>query len=215
MGLPSAARLILAGFAKCSAMERGSRRRSLGDIFDNIVFLKTTMKNKTFPELNDSQYVHLAEFRYRLRRFVRFTEENARRVGLEPQQQQLLLALRGLPKDRKPVIRTLAERLQLKHHSTVELINRLEANALVRRVRAKADRREVLVELTLKGRDLLLKLSLENTQELVSSGPELVEALQTLLSELTRSKSARHKSAENRAGEHKSDQPKKSKSSKK
>ena len=68
----------------------------------------------------------LAEFRYQIRRFLYFSEEAARRAGIEPQQHQLLLAIKGLPTALRPTIRTLAERMQLQHHSAVELIDRLE-----------------------------------------------------------------------------------------
>ncbi|HYX50470.1 MAG TPA: helix-turn-helix domain-containing protein, partial [Ktedonobacteraceae bacterium] len=76
-------------------------------------------------EISITEYQTLAEFRYQLRRFLRFSEQAARAAGLEPQQHQLLLALKGLPEGRKATIGALAERLQLTHHSTVELVDRL------------------------------------------------------------------------------------------
>ena len=74
-------------------------------------------------------YKAMAELRYQIRRFLRFSENAARQVGIEPQQHQLLLAVRGLPDDVKPTIGVLAERMQLQHHSTVELIDRLVEGA--------------------------------------------------------------------------------------
>src|SRR5262245_38534659 len=76
------------------------------------------------------EYRALAEFRYLVRRFLAFSEAAARAAGLRPQQHQLLLAVKGLPAGMKPTIRVLAERLQLRHHSTVELADRMEEQGL-------------------------------------------------------------------------------------
>src|SRR5579883_1322249 len=75
---------------------------------------------------SQAEYQVLAEFRHQLRRFLSFSERNARIFGLEPQQHQLLLAIKGLPDGTRASIGELAERLQLRHHSTVGLINRME-----------------------------------------------------------------------------------------
>ena len=98
-----------------------------------------------------SDYRALAELRYQVRLFLHFSEREARKMGLEPQQHQLMLALKGLPPGRRPTVGTLAERLQIQHHSTVELVNRLSAGGLVRRNRGDEDRRQVLLGLTPKG----------------------------------------------------------------
>src|SRR5919206_1623843 len=95
-----------------------------------------------------AEYRALAELRYQIRRFLRFSEREARRAGLEPRQHQALLALKGLPPDRLPTIGELAERLQVEHHSAVELVGRLVERGLVERTRAAADRRLVLLALT-------------------------------------------------------------------
>ena len=124
-----------------------------------------------------SDYQALAELRHQIRRFLHFSEQAARKMRLEPQQHQLLLALKGLPAGLHPTIRTLAERLQLQHHSTVELINRLSAGGLVRRSRAGEDRRQVLLGLTAKGEKVLRELSMEHKAELHTQGPALVAAL--------------------------------------
>ncbi len=126
-------------------------------------------------------YHALAEFRYQIRRFLRFSEEAARSAGLEPQQHQLLLALRGLPAAILPTVSELAERLQIRHHSVVELVDRLEQRQLVRRHRSEADRRKVLVEMTPEGDQLLQSLALAHRQELESAGPELLRALSAVL----------------------------------
>ncbi len=98
-----------------------------------------------------SDYEALAELRYQIRRFLSFSEQAARGAGLEPRQHQLMLALKGLPAQSRPTIGELAERLQIQHHSAVELVNRLVAAGYIRRTRAGEDRREVLLSLTPKG----------------------------------------------------------------
>lgn len=123
----------------------------------------------------------LAEFRYQLRRFTRFSEQAVRAVGLEPQQHQLLLAVKGLPNGKIATVGTLADRLQIEHHSAVELINRLAEKGLVERRRDEADMRRVLVSLTDAGEALLHKLSVYHRAELRSNGSALVRSLQELI----------------------------------
>lgn len=123
----------------------------------------------------------MAELRYQIRKFLRFSENAAREAGIEPQQHQLLLAIRGLPDGLRPTIGALAERMQLQHHSTVELIDRLVDRGFLCRLRATDDRRQVLVKLTKEGENFLNKLSLHHLQELQSAGPRFVSILQTLL----------------------------------
>ena len=95
-----------------------------------------------------SDYESLAELRYQIRCFLSFSEQAARAAGLEPRQHQLMLGLKGLPRGARPTIGELAERLQIQHHSAVELVNRLAATGYLRRTRGGEDRREVLVSLT-------------------------------------------------------------------
>jgi DNA-binding MarR family transcriptional regulator len=140
-------------------------------------------KAQVTPEVDISakQYRLLAEFRYRIREFLHFSEQSSRDQGIEPQQHQLMLAIKGLPSDVRPTISALASRLCIRHHSAVELINRLaDRGAVVRRTREE-DRREVLVELTPEGEALLQKLSLLHWQQLEASGPELAHALDNVL----------------------------------
>jgi DNA-binding MarR family transcriptional regulator len=123
-------------------------------------------------------YESLAEVRYRIRRFLHFSERAARVAGLEPHQHQLMLALKGLPQGVRPRVRELAERLQIQHHSTVELVNRLAAGGYVNRERGGgSDRREVLLSLTPKGEKVLKELSLYHRAELRMQGPILISAL--------------------------------------
>src|SRR6266571_222614 len=112
-------------------------------------------------EITTAEYQALAEMRYRIRKFVREGDAVARTAGLEPQQYLLLLALRGLPDGVEATIRTLADRLALKHHSAVELIDRMEVHGYVRRSRSRDDRRRVLVSLLPRGEKLLEQVARE------------------------------------------------------
>jgi DNA-binding MarR family transcriptional regulator len=132
-------------------------------------------------KINSSDFKAMAELRYQIRRYLRFSETAARQAGIEPQQHQLLLAIRGLPDNLKPTIGVLAERMQLQHHSTVELIDRLVDRNLLCRLRATDDRRQVLVKLTREGEEFLKTLSLYHLQELQSAGPKFVKILQDLV----------------------------------
>lgn len=91
-----------------------------------------------------------------------------------------MLAIKGLPEGLRPTVTTLSSRLCLRHHSTVELIDRLEDRGAVVRRHATEDRREVLVELTEHGEQLLHSLSLLHWQELQNSAPALLKALQAV-----------------------------------
>jgi DNA-binding MarR family transcriptional regulator len=130
-----------------------------------------------------SDYQALAEFRYQIRRFFHFSEQVIKQAGLERGQYQLLLAIKGMPSGVRPLIRELANRMQIRHHSAVELVNRLEAGGFVRRTRAEDDRREVLLVLTPKGEKVLSELALHHRDELRSAGPELVAALRRIMRE--------------------------------
>ncbi|MBV9482477.1 MAG: MarR family transcriptional regulator, partial [Acidobacteria bacterium] len=112
--------------------------------------------------LHLTDYQALAELRHQIRRFLHFSEQNAREAGLEPRQHQLMLALKGLPAGRRPRVAEIAERLQIQHHSAVELVNRLAEGGYVKRQRGTDDRREVLLSLTSKGEKVLKELSLQH-----------------------------------------------------
>jgi len=130
-------------------------------------------------ELSKSHYEDLAEFRYQIRRFQRFSEEAARNADLEPQQHQLLLAVKGSADDRL-TIGAIAERLQIQHHSAVELVARVEARGLVTRTQGEVDRRQVFVALTPAGGEALAALSSANRRELLTAAPELIRILQRI-----------------------------------
>jgi len=126
-------------------------------------------------------YQALAEFRYQIRKFLTFSQQAARAAGIDPQQHQLLLAIRGLPQGIKPSIGALAERLQIRHHSAVELIDRSVAHGLVQRQRDGIDRRQVTIRLTPKGERLLSELSLHHRDELRTAGRELAQVLRSII----------------------------------
>jgi len=127
-----------------------------------------------------SDYQALAEFRYQLRRFVRFSEEAARNAGVEPQHHQLMLAVKGKPDAEPARIGYLAERLQIQHHSAVELVDRLVGKGLISRTRGEEDRREVYVSLTPRGEHILDALTVHTRAELRSAAPALVASLRHL-----------------------------------
>ena len=126
-------------------------------------------------------YRALAEFRSQLRHFLQFSEVQAREHGIEPQQHQALLALKGLPLDCQPTISELANRLALRHHTTVELADRLESAGFVKRQPDPRDGRQILLHLTPQGTAKLRSLSLAHRDELRVKGPELAKALRAIL----------------------------------
>lgn len=132
-------------------------------------------------DVSELSFRRLAEFRHRLRQFLHYSEEIARSEGIEPQQHQLLLAVKGLPEEMRPTISAIAQQLCLRHHSTVELVDRLADRGAVRRTHAIDDHREVLVELTPLGEALLHRLSGLHWKELRDSGPSLAESLREVL----------------------------------
>ena len=133
------------------------------------------------PDITPTEYRALAELRYRIRHFLREGDAKARAVGLEPQQYLMLLAIRGLPMESEATIQTLAERLALKHHSAVELIDRLEIHGYVRRKRSRDDRRRVFVSILPRGERILEQVAQHRISELRTSGEALVGAIDALL----------------------------------
>lgn len=129
------------------------------------------------PDISEAGFRQLAEFRHRIRQFLHFSEEAARSKGIEPQQHQLLLAIKGLSEGTRPTVTALSQQLCLRHHSTVELVDRLVDQGALRRRHGDLDHREVLVELTPQGEALLHRLSILHWEELRVSGPALSESL--------------------------------------
>src|SRR3954452_13227635 len=113
----------------------------------------------TESDLEQAHYRDLSQLRYEIRRFLRFSEEASRKAGLLPQQQQAMLAVIGMAPDRAPNVQALADRLQIRHHSAVELINRLVQRGLLQRARDPHDQRRVLITLTPRGEGVIRELS--------------------------------------------------------
>jgi len=127
-----------------------------------------------------SQHESLAAFRYALRKFLRFSENAAHEAGLTPQKHQALLAIKGYPRRDCITVGELAERLQLRHHTTVELVDRLVAEKLVIREPSGQDRRKVLVRLAARGENLLARLSPAHAEQLKRMAPELILRLKQI-----------------------------------
>ncbi len=132
-------------------------------------------------ELSLADYRALAEFRYQIRRFLRFSEDAARSAGIEPQHHQLMLAVKGMPAGKRARVADLAERLQLHHNSVVELVGRLAEKGLVERHRDREDRREVTVRLTRRGQRILKDLTIYHRDELRSTAVALAGAVSKLI----------------------------------
>ena len=133
------------------------------------------------PRISTTDYRSLAAFRYEIRKFLAFSERAASDAGIEPKQHQLLLAVRGLPPGARPTVGVIAERLCVRHHTTVALVDKLEKRGLLRRERSTEDRREVLLHLTPEGESVLQRLSALHRDQLRTVGPTMVAALRTIL----------------------------------
>jgi len=127
------------------------------------------------PPLTCEDFEHLLAFRTSLRRFERWSEEQARAVGLTHVQHQLLVAIKGHPGGEPPTVGELAEYLLLRHHSAVELVDRAEAAGFVRRAADAGDGRLVRVRLTEKGERCLAELTPAHMRELHSLAAVLNE----------------------------------------
>ena len=143
-------------------------------------------------EISTDEYKALAELRYRIRHFLSEGDAVARSAGLEPQQYLLLLTIRGLPEGQEATISALAERLALKHHSAVELIDRLETNGYVRRNRGRDDRRRVLVSLLPRGERILEQVAKHRIDELRATGHDLVRTIDQLLTKTRKAQRSNH-----------------------
>jgi DNA-binding MarR family transcriptional regulator len=130
---------------------------------------------KQRPDIKRADYQALSEFRYLLRCFLEFSEKAARRAGIQPRQHQALLAIKGFE---EPVtIGILAERLRIRHHSAVELVNRLSEADLVMRKQDESDNRRVILHLTGRAEAYLKELSAVHLDELSRIEPMLTRIL--------------------------------------
>jgi DNA-binding MarR family transcriptional regulator len=133
-----------------------------------------------FTTFSKENYETLAEFRYALRCFLRFSEDAADSVGLTLQQHQALLFIIGYPGREQVTIGELAERLQVRHHSAVGLVDRLVEQGLVERTQDAADRRQVFISLTDRGIRVLESLANTHREELRNLGPHLCSMLEQI-----------------------------------
>ena len=134
--------------------------------------------------LSKAEYEMMAEFRYALRRFLRFSEEGIKQEGLTPRQYQALLAIKGFPGRERVTVGEFAERLQILHNSAVGLVDRLAALGLLAREQADGDRRQVLLSLTADGAALLERLAVTHREELRRLGPEMISVFRRLTAEM-------------------------------
>ncbi|AZO12247.1 MULTISPECIES: helix-turn-helix domain-containing protein [unclassified Mesorhizobium] len=132
-----------------------------------------THSQKPRPSISQAEYQRLSEFRYLIRRFLEFSQLQANEAGLTPRQHQALLAIKGYPSGGPVTVGDLAERLRIRHHSAVELVNRLCEAGLVTRDQDKADNRRVLLQLTPLADDRLADLSAAHLDELSRIEPML------------------------------------------
>lgn len=128
-------------------------------------------------EITKRHYEALAAWRHALRQFLHFSQEAARAAGVPPQQHQALLAIKGMAGRDYATVGELAERLQLKHHSAVGLVDRLAKRQFVRRHTSLQDRRRIEVQLTARGEALIERLSATHLRELRQLRPELQRLL--------------------------------------
>jgi DNA-binding MarR family transcriptional regulator len=133
-----------------------------------------------FSTFSKDDYQTLAEFRYALRCYLRFSENAAESAGLTLQQHQALLFIVGYPAREQVTIGELAERLQVRHHSAVGLVDRLVEQRLVRRMPGPQDRRKVFIGLTDKGMTVLESLVNVHHEELRNLGPQLCNLLEQI-----------------------------------
>src|SRR5579863_829149 len=131
--------------------------------------------------ISAAEYQPMAELRHRVPLFLREGDPAARSPALQPQQYLLLLAIRALPADSAAKIQALADSLLIKHHSAVELVDRLEKRGFVRRTRSRDDRRQVLVSLLPKGQRVLERVVQQRINEVRAGGSQLVRAIDALL----------------------------------
>jgi DNA-binding MarR family transcriptional regulator len=144
--------------------------------------MKKATEKKSSGKLSKAEFEALAEFRYQLRRFLRFSEEATRKQGVTPLQYQLMLQIKGFPGREWASVGELAERLQAKHHGVVSLISRCESSGLVTRNVSRGDMRLVEVHLTAEGEQCLQTLARMHRAEHVSLGKRSSPDLKALRS---------------------------------
>jgi DNA-binding MarR family transcriptional regulator len=138
------------------------------------------MSDSTDVEKAQLRLKSLAEFRFQMRKFLNFSEMASERCGIPAQQYQLMQVIAAMPGDEQASITYLAERMILRHNSTVELVDRAERAGLVRRDNDPTDLRRSLVQLTPQGLEVLERLVAEHLRELAPLCEPLIRALRDL-----------------------------------
>jgi DNA-binding MarR family transcriptional regulator len=138
------------------------------------------MENQMDVSLEESKLKSLAEFRFQMRKFLSFSEMASERCGIPAQQYQLMQVIAAMPDEQQSSITYLAERMILRHNSTVELVDRAERAGLVRRESDPTDMRRSLVHLTPEGEKILQQLVAEHLSELAPRCDHLIHALREL-----------------------------------
>ena len=129
--------------------------------------------------MREADYAALAQFRYQLRTFLAFSEAAAQRAGLTAQQHQALLAIKGLAVSDGASVGDIARFLLIRHHTAVELVDRMAKLKLIGRESDPQDARRVLVRLTAKGEQKLRSLSRIHLDELSAAAPALSKILRS------------------------------------
>jgi DNA-binding MarR family transcriptional regulator len=141
---------------------------------------KEPMDDAMNEPYDQSRLKSLAEFRFQMRKFLSFSEIASERCGIPAQQYQLMQVVAAMPEGRQASITYLAERMILRHNSTVELVDRAERAGLVKRESDPTDMRRSLVQLTPEGKKILNRLVEEHLSELVPRCEHLIDALRDL-----------------------------------
>ena len=126
------------------------------------------MTDKQLPPLEKQDFELLADFRYQIRKFLRFSEQVTRKAGITPLQYLMLLNIKGYPGREWATIGELAERLQAQHHGVVALVSRCEKQGFVERRRSTEDRRRMEVRLLPKGEEYVERLAGEHRKQLIT-----------------------------------------------
>lgn len=131
--------------------------------------------------LHQEDFLAMAEFRHQMRKFLRFSkDELAQHARLTPEQYEAILALRAFGDERGLTVGQLSERLQVKHHTAVTLVNKLVERGAASRTHGTTDRRQVYVKLTPKGTELLEQAGAVHRKEIRRRSAELIAALERL-----------------------------------
>ena len=133
------------------------------------------------PKLSSDDYYSMASFRHLVRKFLRFSKELVKAKGnLNSEQYEALLAIKAFTSSKRLTIGDLSERLQVKHHSTVNIVDRLVARKLVRRNTSPHDRRARHLDLTAAGRSVVERLAAAHRKEIRRRSAEMIAVLERL-----------------------------------